>query len=79
MITHEETIKTLNKFRNSYYNSDIQEYREVAQALDVLLPKQEKKDKLLKLYLNRKKIVNRFAYDYTDIDEQIKALEEELK
>lgn len=33
-----EAIEVANKFRNSYYNSDIQEYREVANALDVLLP-----------------------------------------
>lgn len=37
-MTSKEALKTLNKYRNSHYNSVNEEERELANALNVILP-----------------------------------------
>jgi len=47
MSKYQEAIKILNKYRNSYYNSICKEQREIANVLDVVLPKIAKEHELL--------------------------------
>lgn len=47
-MNYEEAIKTLNTFRNAYYNyTEDEEKKNVAQALDVVLPHNKKVEKEL--------------------------------
>ena len=63
-----EARKVLNKYRNNYYNSPIEEERAVALALDIYLPQQVKKDKLLELK-NREIKLLKARLTYNDNDE----------
>ena len=90
-MNYDEAIKTLNTFRNAYYNyTEDEEKKNVAQALDVVLPKHTKVEELLVLY-KELAIVRFYLFSETDADlgqelmnkdddlnKQIKQLEEEL-
>lgn len=47
---YEEAVKTLNKYRNQNYNSTDKDEVELANAINVILPKYVKQEKLLELY-----------------------------
>jgi hypothetical protein len=67
-MTAKEALKTLNKYRNNYYNSPIEEEKNVAQALNIYLPQQAKKDELLELK-NREIKLLKARLTYNDNDE----------
>lgn len=85
---YKEAVETLNKYRNKNYNSADKNEVELANAINVILPKYVKQEKLLGLYRQLVKdlglVIERdttdtwdgpIDYEYLEIDyDSIKAL-----
>ena len=94
-MIYDEAIKTLNTFRNAYYNyTEDEEKKNVSQALNVILPRVKKVEELLKLYQYKEILSGKYnnashgysnenEYDIASIirsvREQIAQLEKELE
>ena len=72
-MIYDEAIKTLNTFRNAYYNyTEDEEKKNVAQALDVVLPYNKKVEKELEEYKISDKSKEESSIEYYNLYKETK-------